>query len=139
MNKTTVLIRFLSGLVITALSFGVSVQAQDLQGPGELVFTVPVPAGLAKADVKDVVVTTLVARNWNIKEKGSDKAVGYLNHRGNEALVTLAFDDKKVEVSCVGWKVNSKGVREKPELPKGWLNNIKSDLGKRLTQASAKK
>lgn len=106
---------------------------------GRPVGTVAVPAGLKLAEIKEVVVISLVQRNWTVKEKGDDRAVGYLNHRGIEATLTLTFDTSQVSFSCEGWKVDKTGRRLKPEMPDGWIANMKKDVAKRLNLAAAKK
>lgn len=106
---------------------------------GKPVGTVVVPAGLKLAEVREVVVVSLVQRNWTVKEKTDDRAVGYLNHRGIEATLTLTFDTHQVSLFCEGWKVDKAGKRLKPEMPDGWIANMKKDVTKRLNLAAAKK
>lgn len=115
-------------------------RAQDDAGPGQFVAAIDVPAGLSKEDVQGTIVMVLSSRAWALKAKEDGKVVGYLKHRSNEATVTLTYDDKKISLYCVGYEINKKtGERKKPELPNGWLNNIKGDLNKRLNQATAQK
>jgi hypothetical protein len=88
--------------------------------------------------VQEVAVQTLIGREWAVDSKSTGEVVGYLKHRSNEALVTLKYDATKVDIYWVGYEINKKtGERKKPEQPTGWLNNIKKDLAKRLTQAPA--
>lgn len=106
---------------------------------GQSVGSVPVPAGLTLAEVKEIAAISLVQRQWTVKEKTDNRVVGYLKHRGIEATLTLTFDTNAIQLFCEGWKINKEGVRQKPELPDGWINNIKKDLAKRLNLATAKK
>lgn len=139
MKSAVAVWRFLVGMIGVAVFCSGAPAVQGLEGRGALVFSVPVPAGLSAAAVRDVVLVTLRERQWTVKEKTRNKAVGYLKHRGYEAQVTFDFDDQKVDVSCVSYAIDREGVRLRPELPKSWLNNLKSDLGKRLARSSAKK
>lgn len=107
---------------------------------GEAAGSVSVPAGVSKEAVQDAIVKALLGRQWDVKSKESDKVVGYLKHRSNEATVTLVYSETKVDLFCVGFQINKKtGVREKPEQPKGWLNYIRSDLGKILNRPAGNK
>ena len=113
------------------------VAADDL---GQSVGSVTVPDTLKKEDVQEAIVASLTGRAWEVKEKTDERVVGYLKHRSNEATLTLVYTDKKVDLFCVGWSINSKtGERKKPELPNGWIGNIKSDLTKQLNRLTAKK
>lgn len=105
---------------------------------GEPAGTVLVPEGKSSAAVQDAIVQALLGRQWEVKQKGSDRVVGYINHRSNEATLTLIYSTAKVELFCVGWQIDKKtGKREKPEQPKGWLNNIRTDLGKILNRPAS--
>jgi hypothetical protein len=107
---------------------------------GTPVGSLVVPNRLTKDDVKDVVIMSLAGRGWGIQEKTDGKVVGYLKHRSNEATLTIIFDEKHVDLFCVGYEINKKtGERKKPELPNGWLNYIRGDLTKKLNQATATK
>ncbi len=107
---------------------------------GEAAGSVTVPAGVSKAAVQDAIVKALLGRQWDVKSKDSDKVVGYLKHRSNEATVTLVYSETKVDIFCVGYQIDKKtGAREKPEQPKGWLNNIRADLGKILNRPAESK
>ena len=100
--------------------------------------TVLVPEGKSATEVQDAIVHALLGRQWEVKQKGSDRVVGYLKHRTNEATLTLIYSTTKVELFCVGWQIDKKtGRREKPEQPKGWLNNIRTDLGKILNRPAS--
>ncbi|HVS51597.1 MAG TPA: hypothetical protein VHD62_04520 [Opitutaceae bacterium] len=107
---------------------------------GESVGTVALPANVTPTEVKDAIVKAFTGREWGIKSQGSARVVGYLKHRSNEAQLTLVFDAQKVELFCLGWQIDKKtGAREKPELPKGWIGNIKSDLTKILNRITTTK
>jgi hypothetical protein len=127
------------GLIALFMTVGAFAET-PLQGPGQSVWTLSVPAGLSVANVQEAVVATFYGRAWAIQEKGDGKVVGYLKHRSNEALVTITYNDKTVEAFCVGYEINKKtGERKKPELPSGWLNFLKGDLTKKLNQATVSK
>ncbi len=129
-------------VVIAALVIGQASRATAAVNDqlGEHAGTVPVPAGLSKSQVQDDIVMVLSSREWGIKEKTDDQVVGYLKHRSSEATVTLVYDTTKVDLFCVGWKIDkSTGVREKPEQPTGWLKNIKADLTKIFNKAATQK
>jgi hypothetical protein len=103
---------------------------------GTLFATVPVPTGVSAEAVQGAIVTTLTGRQWAVRSKSDDRVVGYLRHRSHEAKVSLVYSTAKVEIHCVGWKIDKKTyARLKPELPKGWLENIQSDLTGNLNTA----
>jgi hypothetical protein len=102
--------------------------------------TVSVPSGLTLSDVKDVIVGTLIGREWGVQSKTDDRVVGYLKHRSNEATITLIYDTNAINLYCVGWAINKKsGERRKPEQPEGWLKNLRTDLAKNLSKAASLK
>ena len=106
---------------------------------GEPVGSVAVPAGFELREIKEVIAVCLTAREWTIKDKSKDRLVGYLNHRGNEATLTLVIDANQIFMYCEGWKVDKLGKRLKPEQPKSWIEYMKNDLVKRLGVKSATK
>jgi hypothetical protein len=66
--------------------------------------------------------------------------VAYLKHRSNEATLTLVYSATKVDLFCVGWKIDKNtGAHLKPEQPAGWLKYIREDLGRLLLQESSAK
>lgn len=101
--------------------------------------SVSVPAGLSAADVKEVIVVSLVQRSWTVTEKTDTKVVGTLKHRGVDATITLTYNASSVEIYCEGWKIDKAGVRGKPDIPDGWAENIKKDVNKRLNLSAARK
>jgi hypothetical protein len=134
---------FRRSLLLVAGLFSLGLVAQSRAADTNLGMpagSVAVPTGLSKSDVQQAIIATLAGRGWSIQEKNGEKVVGYLKHRSNEATVTLLFDDKKVDLFCVGYEIDkSTGVHKKPEMPNGWLGNIRTDLNKRMNQATAKK
>lgn len=107
---------------------------------GEAAGSLPVPAGISRATVQDAIVRALLGRQWEVQSKSDERVVGYLKHRSNEATLTFIYSEAKVDLFCVGYQINKKtGVREKPEQPKGWLNFIRTDLGKILGRSAATK
>lgn len=133
---------FRCGLTASALFLGFlaspSSRAADTDDKGTHYSTVPVPAGYTKADVRDIAVATLIGREWTIQSKADDSVVGHIQHRGQEAIVTLLFDDKAVQIYCQGWKIDKTTLaREKPELPTRWLRYIEADLIKSLGKKPA--
>lgn len=125
---------------LLALVVAPTVHAADEQPLGTPAGTVTVPGGYTKEDVQDVIAMALAGRGWGVQEKTADKVIGYLKHRSNEATVTFVYNEKQVSLYCVGYKVDKKtGERIKPELPSGWLNNLRSDLTKKLNRGSVGK
>lgn len=113
---------------------------EDIKETGDLIATVPVPAGFTAAEVQEAIVATLLGRQWGVKSKEDGRVIGYLKHRSNEAKVTLVYDASKVELYCIGWEIDKKtGIREKPEQPKGWLKNIQGDLTKNFNRITTQK
>jgi hypothetical protein len=103
---------------------------------GQQVGTIAVPAGISKTEVKDAIIAALSGRQWGVKSANDERVVGYLKHRSNEAKVTFVYSATNIEMYCVGWQISKRtGIREKPELPKGWLNNLRNDLTKHFNRA----
>ena len=124
-------------VVLSALAVGVIGRARADEKPVD-VGTLDVPAGMTISQVKDSVVACVLGREWSVKEQSDGKVVGYLKHRSNEAEITFLFDEKQIKMSCWGYKIEkSTGKREDPELPKGWINNLKKDITRRLNSASS--
>jgi hypothetical protein len=128
-------------LLVAALALCfVRVQAAESSELGQSAGTITVPAGLSKAQIRDAIVAAFAGRQWGVTSKTDDRVVGYLKHRTNEATVTMIFDEQRVEMYCVGWQVHkTTGAREKPEQPKGWLNNLRADLTKHLNRTASSK
>ncbi len=131
-----------STLIVASCLIGLVSLASKASAAEEVsqhVATITVPSGLSVSDVRDSLYAVLLGRDWMVKEKTDDKVVGYLKHRHNEAQVTFSFDDKKIDMSCWGYKITSSGEREKVELPRGWLKNLRSDLNKRFNKVYSEK
>lgn len=139
MKSTTLLLHrfFQSALLLVAFfSATASVRAAEIEELGNQWGTVAVPSGVSAEKVKAAIIATLAGREWNVQERADDHVTGYLKHRSNEAKVTLKFNTETVEIYCVGYQVNKKtGMREKPELPEGWLKRLRGDLTKQLNLA----
>lgn len=95
---------------------------------------VSIPPGVSGTQVKDIIITSLTAREWKVKEQTDGRVVGYLNHRGVEATLTLTYDANQITMACEGWKVDKAGKRIAPEQPTRWINNMHSDLVRRLAR-----
>jgi hypothetical protein len=98
-----------------------------------------VPVGLDADDVKNAIALSFAGRGWTIVEKTGSRVVGHINHRGIESILTVESGTKELTLYCVGWNVNKAGERKKPEIPKGWVENIKKDVTKRMNATAAKK
>lgn len=128
--------RFLAVLLLFAASL-IHLRAEPAMG--EFVGTLNVPTGISPAETRDIVIQSLAAREWTVKEKSGNRVVGYLKHRGNEATVTFLLEGSEIKYYCEGWAINKKGERKKPEQPKGWLGFLQKDINKRLNYLSATK
>lgn len=129
--------RFLQILPLLALfTFAATTNvraADDERGPS--VGIVVVPDGLAAKDVKAAVVNAFTNRGWAIRDSSNDEVVGYIRKRSNEARVTVIFDSKQAEFFCAGYVINkTTGERVRPEIPDGWIRNLKADTTKGLNQ-----
>jgi hypothetical protein len=131
------------GLLIAIFSAFVLAAAPQAQAAeeelGTAAWTLPVPSGVSQKEVREAIVAALLGRQWAVQSQTDDKVVGYLKHRGNEAQVTFIYTANKVDVFCLGWQINKAGQRQKPEQPKGWLNNLKADLTKGLNKLATTK
>lgn len=127
-----------SFLCAVVLFFGLSLPAlaQDDEDLGERFDIVPIPEGLTKEDVRDVIARSFIDRGWTVKERSDTRVVGYLKQRGNEAEATFLYGPEQVEMYCKGWAINRRGERVKPEQPRGWLGNLKKDITKGLNLKS---
>jgi hypothetical protein len=104
---------------------------------GTQVGTLRLANGMDSARVQDLICGVLFAREWEVKEKANDHVVGHIKHRSSEAVLTLVFDSELIQIYCEGWKIDKKsGSHIKPQLPDGWIENIRDDLTKRLAQTS---
>jgi hypothetical protein len=102
---------------------------------GTQVGTLRLANGMDSARVQDMICSVLFARGWEVKEKANDHVVGHIKHRGSEAVLTLVFDSKLIQMYCEGWKIDkNSGSHIKPQLPDGWIENVRDDLTKRLAQ-----
>ncbi|HVW21929.1 MAG TPA: hypothetical protein VHC86_12010 [Opitutaceae bacterium] len=107
-------------------------------GPGAPVGSVNLPPGHSAGEVKSALTAAFLGRGWTIKSSGDGAVVGYLNHRGVEAYLTAQYSDSVISFYSQAWKVDRAGVREKPDLPSGWIANIKKDAVKDLEKASGR-
>jgi hypothetical protein len=106
---------------------------------GQPVGTLIVPDGLSTDEIKEAIAVSFAGRGWTIKERTNSKVVGHINQRGNEAFLYVAFNKKEITLRCEGWEVSKTGERKKPEIPKGWVDNIKKDVTKRMNLKAATK
>lgn len=135
MNART-LPRFLAVLAAVFSAFATSAFAEE---KGEPVGTLIVPDGLSSDDVKEAIALSFAGRGWTIKERTGSKVVGHINQRGNEAFLYATYNKKEINFRCEGWEVSKTGERKKPEIPKGWVDNIKKDVTKRMNMKAATK
>lgn len=106
---------------------------------GELVHTVPVPAGMSGAEVREAMIGALYRREWKIKTKTDNSAVGYLNHREHEATATLVHEGGEVKLYMTGYKLNGKGVRKKAEINKRWAEYLRRSVVEKFGEKEAMK
>lgn len=110
------------------------------EDPGQPYGIVLVPAGHSLAEVKAAVVNALVARQWVIKSETGDRVVANINHRGDDATLTVVFSTAEVSLFCAGWHLNKKtGAHDKLEHVAGWTVSIRKDLAKALRTTGGKK
>ena len=134
--RCTVLVAAISFL----FSFGAAAAAPAGADLGQPAGSIVVPSGMTAAEVQTAIVAALSGRQWLVTEKTTDRVVGYIKHRKNEATLTLIYDTSKIELYCVGWRIDkTTGEREKPEQPKGWIKYIEKDLTRNLNRGTAAK
>ncbi len=139
MHSPAIAPRFRFGFLLAALVLilAPSLVHADETPTGVLAFTVTVPEGkLSTKEVHDVVISASIAREWSVKEDGTERVVIYINHRKNEATVTYLISDKSVQAYCEGYATDGKGTRKGPEQPSGWLSNLKKDITAGLNKAA---
>jgi len=90
--------------------------------------TVRIPGETPPGDVSRAMETTLLGRKWQVKSISPDKAVGYLNHRGFDATVTLVSDGSIITILNEATYTDPQNGLERPGVPMGWLLNIQKDL-----------
>ncbi len=115
--------------------FNVTVRAASADDEvGQSAGYVVVPSGTTATEVQDAIVIALGGRGWGIKSNTSDRVVGYLKQRSNEAQLTLVYSTSKIDIFCLGWDINKNtGERKKPEIPRGWIKNIQADITRILS------
>lgn len=123
--------------LLLSLALPGAVQADDDLGP--LADTLYVPDGATREDCKEVVAYSLAARGWTVRERTDERVIGYLKHRGNEAIATFILRDDTIEFYCLGYAIDKNGNRKKPEQPRGWIGNLTRDINKRLGMRAATK
>ena len=128
--------RFLAALAVVLGFLSAPVSAAE---KGEPVGTLIVPDGLSSDEIKEAIALSFAGRGWTIKDKTSKEVVGHINQRGNEAFLYVAYTKKEINLRCEGWEVSKTGERKKPEIPKGWVDNIKKDITKRMNMKAATK
>ncbi len=101
---------------------------------------IAVPSGYKKADVQQVILDALMKRQWVIKDKSDGKVVGYLNHRSQEATITLTYDEKEIQISCEGYEIDkSTGAHKQAIRPDRWLKYLRIDINKLMGVSTAAK
>ncbi len=139
-NLITRYIFWAMALVLGLATPAMTLAAGEPEGKGTLFGAVDIPAGVSATVVQDQIVATLLGRQWGVKSKADGEVVGYLKHRSNEATVTFSYDNAKVQIYCVGYRIDkTTGVREKPEQPAGWLKFLSHDLAANLYKATGQK
>jgi len=125
--------------VVSLFAMTVRAAAAD-DDAGQSAGYVVVPSGTTVTEVQDAIVMALSGRGWGIKSNAGDRVVGYLKHRSNEAQLTLVYSTSKIDIFCLGWEINKNtGARGKPEIPKGWIKNLQSDITKTLSRTVTNK
>lgn len=108
------------------------------QPAGTQVGTLRVPNKMEPSQVQNTIATVLLNREWQVTEKADGHVVGHIKHRSHEAVLTLVYDHDLIQLYCEGWKIDKEtGAHLKPDLPDGWIENIRNDLTERLAQAPA--
>ncbi len=97
--------------------------------PTNLVGTVTVPEGMTMEEVKKSVVKAAIGRRWNIIETAKGKVIINLVNRGYDSTLTIIYTKKIVEIYSDSWVVKKSGERKKKKDPRGWIENIKKDIG----------
>ncbi|MBL9202372.1 MAG: hypothetical protein JNL39_17815 [Opitutaceae bacterium] len=126
-------------LALVAMVFAALASPAFANEKGESVGTLIVPDGLSTDEIKEAIALSFAGRGWTIKERTNSKVVGHINQRGNEAFLYCSFNKKEIQLRCEGWEVSKTGERKKPEIPKGWVDNIKKDVTKRMNMKAATK
>jgi hypothetical protein len=92
---------------------------------------------MGPVQVQDLITAVLLAREWEVREKANGHVVGHIKRRSSEAVLTLVYDAELIQMYCEGWKIDKQsGAHLRPELPTGWIENIRNDLTERLAMAS---
>lgn len=131
---------FLTTALVLSLFTATGRAAAAEDDVGQSAGYVVVPTGITTTEVQDAIVMALGGRGWGIKSNNDDRVVAYLKHRGNEAQLTLVYSTSKIDIFCLGWEINKHtGARGKPEIPRGWIKNIQSDITKILARTVTNK
>lgn len=107
--------------------------SESIYGP--VVGAIPVPQGLTTEGVRTIVANCFAGREWTVRESAGNRVVGYLNHRGIEAQVTVLCDPQQITMYSNSWKLDRSGRPVIPEQPDRWLNFLRQDIAKRLAKS----
>jgi hypothetical protein len=118
-------------VVLFAAGMGPSLWADE--NYGEPAGTVLVPAGLTQEEVASGITEAAAGRGWTIRKKGDDHVVIFLEKRGWVSNLTLTYGKDDIQIFS---KTVKKG---KPELPSGWIDNLKKDLTRILNSKAVLK
>ncbi len=116
-------------VISIALYTSPSVSAVDIDDFGQPAGTITIPKEITHVEIQDAIISALVHRQWNIKSRNENQIVGYIKQRKNEATVTFIYTSNKIDMYCVGWRINpDTGQRVKPEQPAMWLNFLRNEI-----------
>ncbi len=110
---------------------------RDEEELGEFFDRIPIPAGMSKEDIQDMLAKVFLGRGWTVEQKTDRRVVGHLVHGGAEATVTMRFGGEAVEIYSYGWDLNRRGERVKPFQPTRWLRYLRKDLQGQFDRYSA--
>ncbi len=97
--------------------------------------TVSIPSRLSAEQVQKAAEQALRKRDWKVVSSSPQEIVGTLDHRSFKAKTILKVDSGHIKLLSDSQFEDESGSLS-PGVPKGWLENLRKDLNKRLVQAA---
>jgi hypothetical protein len=123
-------------LVTNLVGCGTRVGSYETEKYNQNPLTVVIPSGLSEERVESVMKHTLSVRGWRVDRSSPQRTDGILNHRSFKGKVSLVVDDGTIRILNRSRYISKANGGTEPGVPRGWLENLRKDLVRRLNTAS---